>query len=883
MTREKLAMCTVVVFAIGVMTVGTQPAWGQSTGSAAPETPTAGAAADSSATVNAPAVVPQLIKFSGTLVNLAGKPITGAVDVTFSLYSQESGGTPLWFETQTVQADSLGRYTALLGAMTPTGVPMELFASGEAHWLGVQVSNLPEQPRVLLVSVPYAMKAGDAQTLGGRPASAFQLTADCSGDVSSATCGAVTSQTGGGEDTAATGATAGRMTARKGTTTTPRESTTNATKRSITPLAVSSGPTNFTGATADQVVGVTQTGSGTAISAAAPSNDVIVGTSTSATGAFAGVKGVSNSPNGAGVSALLTAAGGWALYGRASATTGPTVAAQGINDSDQGTAMSGWERATSGATIGLVGSAASTGGIGLKGRAYATSGATTGILATVSSPAGTGLVINNIAGGKLFSGQNNGVETISMTAAGGMTTAGAIEAAGGFVATTSGPAALYGVSNGFDGTAVTGIDNNGSDAWGVYGASSSGFAGVFDGNVRVDSYSPAAGNLTVDGSVGIGTSAPRSTLELQASVNAPGPGPILTLTNTQGNGTSTSVDFNTYTPSNGCCGYNPTARMQVVDDNWSGDFEFLTNVEGGPSQGMDNQVEITKNGQLIVDASHNNDGTVSGSSLFGASLVFGGAGSGEAIASCRADSTTCTVNNAWQYGLNFYTAGSLALAIANNHDVYARRDLYVNGCFYYAGGSLGSGCSSDARLKTDIQAFPRVLDQVTQLQPVHFNWRASNPAGYPNRPERQSGLIAQQVEKVFPDMVSFDEHGFRRVNYSELPFLTLEGVRELKALNDSLHAEVGQQQAEIARLNRSSAAKDARLNALAGQLKAQASQNRKLTKEVEELRKTQSEIAALEARLSRDEARQQATRPKLARVAPGGKKQSHTEIARVKF
>ena len=52
---------------------------------------------------------------------------------------------------------------------------MELFASGESRWLGVQ-ANVPgerEQPRVLLVSVPYALKAADAETLGGLPAAAF--------------------------------------------------------------------------------------------------------------------------------------------------------------------------------------------------------------------------------------------------------------------------------------------------------------------------------------------------------------------------------------------------------------------------------------------------------------------------------------------------------------------------------------------------------------------------------------------------------------------------------------------------------------------------------------------------------------------------------------
>jgi hypothetical protein len=52
---------------------------------------------------------------------------------------------------------------------------MELFTSGEARWLGVAAGHLPEQPRVLLVSVPYALEAGDAATLGGKPASAYLL------------------------------------------------------------------------------------------------------------------------------------------------------------------------------------------------------------------------------------------------------------------------------------------------------------------------------------------------------------------------------------------------------------------------------------------------------------------------------------------------------------------------------------------------------------------------------------------------------------------------------------------------------------------------------------------------------------------------------------
>ena len=122
------------------------------------------------------AEVPRLIKFSGTLLDAQDRPMAGPVGVTFALYSQQTGGAALWLETQNVKPDANGVYTILLGANSANGVPAELFASGEARWLEVQVERQAEQPRVLLVSVPYALKAKDAETLGGKPASAFVTT-----------------------------------------------------------------------------------------------------------------------------------------------------------------------------------------------------------------------------------------------------------------------------------------------------------------------------------------------------------------------------------------------------------------------------------------------------------------------------------------------------------------------------------------------------------------------------------------------------------------------------------------------------------------------------------------------------------------------------------
>jgi trimeric autotransporter adhesin len=119
------------------------------------------------------ASVPRLIRYAGVARDLSGNPHTGTVGVTFSLYGEKTGGAALWMETQNVQADASGHYSVLLGSAKPDGLPSELFASEQARWIGVQIEQQNEEPRTLLVSAPYALKAGDAETLGGLPPSAF--------------------------------------------------------------------------------------------------------------------------------------------------------------------------------------------------------------------------------------------------------------------------------------------------------------------------------------------------------------------------------------------------------------------------------------------------------------------------------------------------------------------------------------------------------------------------------------------------------------------------------------------------------------------------------------------------------------------------------------
>ena len=80
--------------------------------------------------------------------------------VTFALYRDQTCGAPLWLETR----ERFGRrerpVCRLPRGYPREGLPVALFSSGEARWLGVQSEGQAEQERILLFSVPYALAAG---------------------------------------------------------------------------------------------------------------------------------------------------------------------------------------------------------------------------------------------------------------------------------------------------------------------------------------------------------------------------------------------------------------------------------------------------------------------------------------------------------------------------------------------------------------------------------------------------------------------------------------------------------------------------------------------------------------------------------------------------
>jgi hypothetical protein len=452
--------------------------------------------------------VPRLIKFSGVAKDESGKPVTGAVGITFLLYKDEQGGSPLWVETQTVRADETGHYTAMLGSVSTDGVPLSLFSSAEAHWISMQISGQREQPRVLLLSVPYALKAADAETLGGLPASAFMH--------------------------AATGVAQGKSGAPPASPTAPN----------LPPAGVTGkGTKNFvplwTGATALGNSTIYETGGNIGIGTKTPKATVDVasnaalgmqvtvpgsaaaidGIATDPKAGTTGVYGQSSSPIGNGVYGFDNATtGGIGVIGVSNATSGKSygVAGFGTSTSTGASGVLGNETATSGQVHGVSGFASSTttGAVGVTGFELAVTGQVYGVSGgTNSTTAGASGVtgFEGAATGQVFGvgGSTNSTTDYSSGVTGyeGATTGKVSGVAGGTASNTAGASGVTGNASSTTG-GVYGVNGStpstaGVGVIGTAYASSGNTAGIFGSTVSPNGIGAFGDSTSTTGGTGI--------------------------------------------------------------------------------------------------------------------------------------------------------------------------------------------------------------------------------------------------------------------------------------------------------------------------------------------------------------------------------------------
>lgn len=116
---------------------------------------------------------PQLINYQGQLTDSNGVPLTGSYAMSFRLYNVANGGSALWSESYTAVSVSAGVFQVLLGSQNPIS---DAIFDQSPLYLGITIGSDAEMtPRRQVVSVGYAYRANDADTLDGLHADDFAV------------------------------------------------------------------------------------------------------------------------------------------------------------------------------------------------------------------------------------------------------------------------------------------------------------------------------------------------------------------------------------------------------------------------------------------------------------------------------------------------------------------------------------------------------------------------------------------------------------------------------------------------------------------------------------------------------------------------------------
>ncbi|MCF8222996.1 MAG: tail fiber domain-containing protein [Bacteroidales bacterium] len=115
--------------------------------------------------------------------------------------------------------------------------------------------------------------------------------------------------------------------------------------------------------------------------------------------------------------------------------------------------------------------------------------------------------------------------------------------------------------------------------------------------------------------------------------------------------------------------------------------------------------------------------------------------------------------------------------------------LRINGNLEYT-GSLSD--VSDRILKTDLVIIDNVLEKINSVNGYFFNWSSEAKSKLEVENKKQLGVIAQEVEQVFPELVSENDEGYMMVDYVKLTPILLQAIKEQQATIEELESRVSQ-------------------------------------------------------------------------------------------
>ncbi|MCS7029537.1 MAG: tail fiber domain-containing protein, partial [Bacteroidia bacterium] len=181
-------------------------------------------------------------------------------------------------------------------------------------------------------------------------------------------------------------------------------------------------------------------------------------------------------------------------------------------------------------------------------------------------------------------------------------------------------------------------------------------------------------------------------------------------------------------------------------------------------------------------------------------------------------------------GVRFSTfgGGGSAFAVLNNVGTLSRFELSgsmgssgvflrgdgvftntLNGSLTITGvfNSTGYKETSDIRWKKNVSNIPNALGKVMAMRGVNYDFKTKDelkkenlPTEYEFSDKKQIGFIAQEVERVLPEVVGIDEKGFKTVEYGKVVALLVEAMKEQQKQIEALQAENASLKAQVAKI-----------------------------------------------------------------------------------
>lgn len=154
------------------------------------------------------------------------------------------------------------------------------------------------------------------------------------------------------------------------------------------------------------------------------------------------------------------------------------------------------------------------------------------------------------------------------------------------------------------------------------------------------------------------------------------------------------------------------------------------------------------------------------------------------------DSVRVTINDALQgKGLK----GGFAVGGYNSGKASTQPYFYVERGKTIIDGNLQLsgiiGENSDAGLKSNIIELDQVLNKLMQLRGIYFDWNELAKETYSVTDRKQVGVLAQEIETVYPELITTNDKGYKMVDYSKLTPVLLQAIKEQQLQIEALQAK----------------------------------------------------------------------------------------------